>query len=95
MTWLLPVVGLILGLAVSTFAALSYNGSPAAASLPPMLRRRGDLLWLVGLELIGVALLLGFVGLVLGINLQIVRILLGVVGLVLLGLAWPRGATTA
>jgi hypothetical protein len=95
MNWLLPVIGLILGLAISAFAAMAYSGSPAVATMPAMLRRKGDLLWLVGLELIALALLLGFVGLLLGINLQLVRILLGVIVLVLLGLAWPRGATTA
>jgi hypothetical protein len=90
---MLAVLGLILGVLVLAFAYLAYSGSTVVAGVPPVLRRQGDPLWLAGLALIGLALLLGFVGLVLNLDVRIVRILIGVVGLVLLGLAWPRAAT--
>ncbi len=94
MTWLLPYVGLILGLALIVYAFLAYSGSAAVAGLPATMRRPGDPLWLTGLMLIGVALLLGWVGYTFSIQLQIVRILLAVVGIVVLGLAWPRNTTS-
>ena len=90
---MLPVLGLIVGVLVLAFAYLAYSGLALVAGVPPVLRRQGDPLWLAGLALVGLALLLGFVGLVLSLDVRIVRILIGVVGLVLLGLAWPRAAT--
>src|SRR4051794_7756914 len=93
MNLLLPLLGLIVGLIVIVYAYLAYSGSSTVSSAPPVVRRAGDPLWLAGLELIGLALLLGFVGYLFGVQLQIVRIALAVVGIVLLGLAWPRRTT--
>ncbi|HUS16291.1 MAG TPA: hypothetical protein VM536_14935 [Chloroflexia bacterium] len=88
---MLAYVGLILGLIVLVFAIMAFTGSAAVATAPAQLRRPGDTLWLAGLVLIALALMLGFVGSLLAMNLFIVRLLLGIGGLVLLGLAWPRG----
>ena len=91
---MLPYLELILGLVVLIYAFLAYTGSAVVASAPAVLRRKSDPLWLAGLALIALALLLGWVGLIMNADLRIIRILLGVGGLVLLGLAWPRGTQT-
>jgi hypothetical protein len=92
MDLLLPVVGLILGLALLAYAFLGYSGSAVLQSAPGFLQRRGDLLWTAGVVLVGLALLLGIVGYIIATDLRILRILLGIVGLLLLVLAWPKGA---
>ena len=92
---MLAVLGLILGLIVLAYAVLAYMGNPMMASLPAFLQRKGDLLWLAGAALVGLALILGIVGTVISTDLRILRVLLGIVGLLLLVLAWPKSTARA
>jgi hypothetical protein len=92
---MLAILGLILGLIVLVYAVLAYMGNPMLASLPPFLQRKGDLLWLAGCALVGLALVLGIVGTLITTDLRILRLLLGIVGLLLLVLAWPKSAARA
>jgi hypothetical protein len=92
---LLPIIGLILGIIVLVYAVLAYTGSPLLQSAPAFLSgRKGDLLWVGGWVLVGLALLLGIVGSLISANLLIPRIIVGILGLLLLVLAWPRSKTT-
>jgi len=84
---MLTYLGLIVGLVLIVYAVLSYTGSSLLASVP-VLVRKGDNLWLAGIVLVGIAALLGWVGLVLGADLRLWRIILALVGLVLAIVAW-------
>jgi hypothetical protein len=93
---LLPIVGLILGVIVLAYAVLAYTGSTLLQSVPAFLSgRKGDLLWVGGWVLVGLALIMGIIGSLIAANLLIPRIIVGILGLLLLVLAWPRSKTTA
>ncbi len=96
MNSLLPIVGLVLGIVVLAYAVLAYTGSTMLQSAPAFLHgRKGDLLWVGGWALIGLALIMGIIGAMISANLLIPRIIVGILGLLLLVLAWPRSKTTA
>jgi hypothetical protein len=93
---LLPIIGLILGIIVLAYAILAYTGSTMLQSAPAFLSgRKGDLLWVGGWALLGLALIMGIIGSVISTNLLIPRIIVGVLGLLLLVLAWPRSKSAA
>ena len=93
---MLPIVGLILGVVVLAYAVLAYTGSTLLQSAPAFLSgRKGDLLWVGGWVLVGLALIMGIIGSLVNANLLIPRIIVGVLGLLLLVLAWPRSKTAA
>jgi hypothetical protein len=93
---LLPIIGLILGVIVLAYAVLAYTGSTVLQSAPAFLSgRKGDLLWVGGWLLVGLALIMGSIGSLIAANLLIPRIIVGILGLLLLVLAWPRSKTTA
>lgn len=81
---LTPVLGLVAGLLAVLYACLSYGGSSLLGAAPSFLRRKGNLLWLVGWVAIGLALMMGMAGFLLKADLGLFRILLGVTGLALL-----------
>jgi hypothetical protein len=95
MELLLPIVGLILGLALLAYAFLGYSGSAVLQSAPAFLQRRGDLLWTAGVVLVALALMGGMMGYAINSDLRILRILLGIVGVLLIVLAWPKGTPRA
>lgn len=84
---MLSYLGLIIGLVLIVYAVLSYTGSSVLTGAP-VLVRKGDNLWLAGVVLLGIAALLGWVGLILGTDLRLWRVILAVVGLVLAVVAW-------
>lgn len=93
---LLPVLGLILGIIVLAYAVLAYTGSTMLHSAPAFLGgRKGDLLWVGGWALLGVALIMGIIGSLISVNLLIPRIIVGILGILLLVLAWPRSKSAA
>jgi len=93
---LLPIIGLILGIIVLAYAVLAYTGSTLLQSAPAFLSgRKGDLLWVGGWALVGLALIMGIIGSMIAANLLIPRLIVGILGLLLLVLAWPRSKTTA
>ena len=93
---LLPIIGLILGVIVLAYAVLAYTGSMGLQSAPAFLSgRKGDLLWVGGWALVGLALIMGIIGSMIAANLLIPRLIVGILGLLLLVLAWPRSKTTA
>ena len=93
---LLPIIGLILGVIVLAYAVLAYTGSMVLQSAPAFLSgRKGDLLWVGGWALVGLALIMGIIGSMIAANLLIPRLIVGILGLLLLVLAWPRSKTTA
>jgi hypothetical protein len=93
---LLPIIGLILGVIVLAYAVLAYTGSTVLQSAPAFLSgRKGDLLWVGGWALVGLALIMGIIGSMIAANLLIPRLIVGILGLLLLVLAWPRSKTTA
>ena len=93
---LLPIIGLILGVIVLAYAVLAYTGSTVLQSAPAFLSgRKGDLLWVGGWALVGLALIMGIIGSMIAATLLIPRLIVGILGLLLLVLAWPRSKTTA
>lgn len=93
---LVPIIGLILGIIVLAYAVLAYTGSTMLQSAPAFLSgRKGDLLWVGGWVLVGLALIMGIIGSLINTNLLIPRIIVGILGVLLLVLAWPRSRTTA
>jgi hypothetical protein len=69
------------------YGILSYTGSPLLASVP-VLSRKGDMAWLAGTVLIGIAGLMAWVGYIFAVDLRVWRIIIAVAGLALLVLAW-------
>jgi 4-hydroxybenzoate polyprenyltransferase len=84
---MLVYLGLVVGLILIVYGFLSYSGSPVLASVP-VLARKGDVLWLAGVVLLGIAALLGWVGNILGADLRLFRVIVLVIGLVLAVAAW-------
>jgi hypothetical protein len=85
---LVPLIGLILGIAVLYSAFLAYTGSPLIQEMPAVFKQRGNLLWVTGSVLLALALMLGIVGFFSDLNattLRYLRILIGCTGLVILG----------
>jgi len=85
---LIPLIGLILGIAVLYSAVLAYTGSPLLQEMPALFKQRGNLLWATGSVLVALALMLGIVGFFSDLNattLRYLRILIGCTGLVILG----------
>jgi hypothetical protein len=85
---LVPLIGLILGIAVLYSAFLAYTGSPLIQEMPAVFKQRGNLLWVTGSVLVALALMLGIVGYFGYLNatiLRYLRILIGCTGLVILG----------
>jgi hypothetical protein len=85
---LIPLIGLILGIAVLYSAVLAYTGSPTLQEMPALFKQRGNLLWATGSVLVALALMLGIVGYFgyLDANiLRYLRILIGCTGLLILG----------
>ena len=85
---LVPLIGLIFGLAVLFYAVLAYRGSPLLQSMPAVFKQRNYSLWAVGCVLVALALILGIVGFYSNLNaptLRLVRILMGSAGLLVLG----------
>jgi hypothetical protein len=81
---------------VLAYAVLAYTGSTVLQSAPAFLSgRKGDLLWVGGWALVGLALIMGIIGSMIAANLLIPRLIVGILGLLLLVLAWPRSKTTA
>lgn len=80
-------LGLIIGIILIAYAVLSYVGSSLFASRP-ILQRKGDIWWLAGILLIGVAALFGWVGYIMGIDLRLARIIVAIVGVILAVVAW-------
>jgi cell division protein FtsX len=85
---LVPLIGLILGIAVLYSAFLAYTGSPLIQEMPAVFKQRGNLLWVTGSVLLALALMLGIVGYFGYLDatiLRYLRILIGCTGLVILG----------
>jgi hypothetical protein len=85
---LVPLIGLILGIAVLYSAFLAYTGSPLIQEMPAVFKQRGNLLWVTGSVLVALALMLGIVGYFGYLDatiLRYLRILIGCTGLVILG----------
>ncbi len=94
----IPLIGLILGLALLIYAALSYLGNEAIANLPEILQRRGRVLWFLGCFLLAAALMLGFIGYLGWVSaptLRHLRLVLGLSGIILLALQLLKPPRTA
>lgn len=78
-------LGLVLGLILIAYGAFSYTGSSALSGVP-VLVRKGDVLWMAGILLLGIAALLGWVGFTFEADLRLWRIILAILG-VLVGIA--------
>lgn len=86
----MPLNGLVLGLFMLLYGALSYTGVPLPKPLP---RRKGDRLWLAGCLLIAIAFMLGMIGywgLIGSDVLRPLRVVLGAIGLLLLAVQFKR-----
>jgi hypothetical protein len=84
---LLTYLEVIVGLIIIVYGIMSYIGSSLLASVP-ILSRKGDVIWLAGTVLIGIAALMAWVGYMFAVDLRLWRIIIAVAGLVLLVLAW-------
>ncbi len=84
---LLAYIGLIIGLILIAYAILSYTGS-SLLDFAPLLKRKGDYLWLAGFVILGIAGLLGWVGYTFQMDLRLWRIILAIIGVVLAIIAW-------
>jgi hypothetical protein len=93
---MLTYLELIVGIILIAYALLSYTGSGVLASVP-ILVRKGDVLWLAGIVLLGIAGILGWVGNILQTDLRLWRIIIAIIGVVLAIAAWvvrPSRPTT-
>lgn len=85
---LVPLLGLIFGLAVLFYAVLAYTGSPLLQPMPAVFKPRNNWLWTVGCVLVALASMLGIVGYFSHWDvpmLRLLRVALGCVGLLVLG----------
>jgi len=79
-----PTISFVAGLLAVLYASLAYRGSAFLEAAPSFLRRQRDVPWLVGWIVIGVALMMGLVGLLLKYDLFLARVLLAGAGFTVL-----------